>query len=234
MWSYYGAKTNIIDHYPTPKFDKIIEPFAGTARYALKYFEKDVLLVDKYDVIIKIWQWLQKCSPSDIMGLPRFKVGDNINNHTYNCEEERFLIGFLCGFSFRRPTDIAVVRDRNRPNQLNHRIRKIATQLFKIKHWVIRTGTYEEINNEDATWFIDPPYQFGGEWYAKSNKNIDYPSLHEWCKSRKGQFIVCENNQATWMDFKPMITQKVLSGKNHECILSNYPTAFDNEQMKMF
>ncbi len=59
MWSYYGAKTSIVDYYPKPKFDKIIEPFAGTARYALKYFDRDVLLVDKYDVIVKIWRWLQ-------------------------------------------------------------------------------------------------------------------------------------------------------------------------------
>ena len=68
MWSYYGAKTNVIDHYPPPKCDKIIEPFAGTARYALKYFDREVLLVDKYDVIVKIWKWLQLCSPSDIYG----------------------------------------------------------------------------------------------------------------------------------------------------------------------
>jgi hypothetical protein len=26
MWSYYGAKTNIIDYYPVPKHNKIIEP----------------------------------------------------------------------------------------------------------------------------------------------------------------------------------------------------------------
>lgn len=54
MWSYYGAKTNVINFYPRPKHDKIIEPFAGTARYALKYFDRDILLVDKYEVITKI------------------------------------------------------------------------------------------------------------------------------------------------------------------------------------
>jgi len=94
MWSYYGAKTNIVKYYPPPKYGKIIEPFAGSARYALKYFDRDILLVDKYDVIIKIWKWLQKCSPNDIISLPRFKAGDNIDSHHFNCEEEKAIYRF--------------------------------------------------------------------------------------------------------------------------------------------
>jgi hypothetical protein len=56
MWSYYGAKTNIVQYYPKPKYDRIIEPFAGTARYSLRYFDHDIFLVDKYEVVVKIWQ----------------------------------------------------------------------------------------------------------------------------------------------------------------------------------
>lgn len=58
MWGYYGSKSKIIKYYPPPKFDKVIEPFAGTAQYSLKYWEKDILLIDKYDVIIRLWEWL--------------------------------------------------------------------------------------------------------------------------------------------------------------------------------
>ena len=50
MWSYYGGKSKVVDYYPTPKQSKIIEPFAGSARYALKWFDRDVLLVDKFDI----------------------------------------------------------------------------------------------------------------------------------------------------------------------------------------
>ena len=32
MFSYYGSKSKIVHLYPTPKFDKIIEPFAGIWR----------------------------------------------------------------------------------------------------------------------------------------------------------------------------------------------------------
>ena len=55
MWSYYGSKSKVVDLYPPPKFDKIIEPFAGSARYALKWFDRDILLVDKYPVIVDLW-----------------------------------------------------------------------------------------------------------------------------------------------------------------------------------
>jgi site-specific DNA-adenine methylase len=37
MFSYYGSKSKIIDHYPAPKFNKIIEPFAGSARYLASF-----------------------------------------------------------------------------------------------------------------------------------------------------------------------------------------------------
>lgn len=36
MWSYFGSKANVVKLYPKPKHTKIIEPFAGTARYALR------------------------------------------------------------------------------------------------------------------------------------------------------------------------------------------------------
>lgn len=234
MWSYYGSKTNLVDFYPAPKHDKIIEPFAGTARYSLKHFDKDVLLVDKYDVIVKIWQWLQKCSPADILGLPRFKAGDNINDHKYDCDEQRYLVGFLVGFGFTYPRKTATPRLHNRPNAMNYTIRQIASSLWKIKHWQVRHGSYESIKNQKATWFIDPPYQKGGHCYKCSNKSIDFEKLGAWARDRKGQVIVCENTSANWLPFRPMVKQNVLSGEHPEAIWTNEPTVYDNEQMVLF
>jgi site-specific DNA-adenine methylase len=234
MWSYYGAKTNVIRLYPPPKENKIIEPFAGTARYALEYWEKDVLICDKYKVIIDIWKWLQKCSPADVLSLPRFKAGENINKYPYDCEEQRLLCGFLCGFGFYSPRQTATPRMRNRPNAMNYTIKKIAASLFKIRHWEIMEGTYEDIPNQRASWFIDPPYQHGGKYYVESGSKINFTSLATWCQSREGQVIVCENGKADWMEFKPLAIQQTLMGKNSEMIWSNLPTGADNLQIKMF
>src|SRR5688572_15084822 len=126
MWSYYGAKSSLVDYYPAPKHNRLIEPFAGTAKYALKHYERDVVLVDKYEVIIKIWKWLQSCSPADILSLPKFKAGENINHHVYDCEEQRMLVGFLVGYGFPEPRKTATPRLRNRPNQYQFNLNKVA------------------------------------------------------------------------------------------------------------
>lgn len=235
MWSYYGAKTNIIDSYPVPKYDKIIEPFAGTARYALKYFEKEVLLVDKYKVITDIWQWLQKCSPNDILKLPIPGPDQTTDDLTYDCIEAKWLVGFVIHFGALCPGKKVTPHYRNkRPNGINYSLNRIANNLFKIKHWTIIHGSFEEIKNETATWFIDPPYQNGGHKYIVNNKDLNYKFLAEWSEKRIGQIIICETIKADWMEFKPMKNQTTKNGKQIEAIWSNMPTAFDNEQIRMF
>ena len=159
MFSYYGSKSKIVDYYPPPKYGKIIEPFAGSARYALKYWQNEVLIVDKNEYIIKLWKWLQKCSPDDIKKLPVLKKGDDIRNIEGLCEEERILLGY--------GAQAGVAKHGNTVTEAGTRVMKtmfknVARDIPKIKHWEIKLGCYKDIENEEATWFIDPPYQFGG------------------------------------------------------------------------
>lgn len=218
MWSYYGAKTNIVHLYPPPKYGKIIEPFAGTARYALKYWDRDVLLVDKYDVIVKIWKWLQLCSKDDILKLPRkLYKGMTLDKFQFDCEEAKWLMGFLISKAVASPrtkvTDWVAV---DRPNFTNYLIIKIAANLHKIRHWDIKLGSYEDLIDCEATWFIDPPYQKGGEAYKMNSKKINFLHLAEWCKTRSGQVIVCEGASASWLEFKPFSVNKSGRGKNNK------------------
>jgi len=231
MWTYYGSKASIVKFYPAPKYDKIIEPFAGTARYALRYFERDVLLVDKYDVIVKIWKWLQECSTNDIERLPHFlDPGKSLDDFTFDCDEAKWLMGFLIGFGMERPRLTAgVVRMRARPNHINYSLNRISANLHKIRHWKIIQGCYTEIENQDATWFIDPPYQHGGEYYKESD--INYPALANWCRSRSGQVMVCENDKADWMEFEFLKSHKTATGIQRDMLWSNEP--FD-KQLHMF
>lgn len=235
MWSYYGAKTNVVDFYPKPKQGKIIEPFAGTARYSLKYFDRDVLLVDKYEVIVKIWKWLQLCSEKDILSLPRrMKPKESLEDYKFDCIEAKWLMGFLVSYGVESPRIIATDKHLHRPNFINFSLIRISKQLFKIKHWEIRHDSYEKIENEKATWFVDPPYQQGGHSYIHSNKAIDFNSLGLWCKEREGQIIVCESMKADWMPFIPMATHKGRTGMQQEGIWSNEKTNFDNVQVSLF
>jgi len=227
MFSYYGSKGKVVGCYPPPKHQKIIEPFAGSARYSLRFWQNDILLVDKYDVIIDVWNYLINASEKDILGLPKMKTGDCIDN--YNLSEiERKFMGFIVQTSSgMRKTVSPFVENTEKP------LKKIASQLFKIRHWKTKQGTYENLENEKVTWFVDPPYQFGGHEYKESNKSIDFKLLAEWCKTRNGQTIVCENTKADWLPFKPMIDMQGAMFKTVEAIWSNHKTNFDNVQQTL-
>lgn len=231
MWSYYGTKKKISKYYPKPIHDTIIEPFAGAGQYSLfgNNWKKQVILIDKYKVIVDIWKYLIRAKKEDILKLPDMFENNNIDNHNELLPEEKYLIGFCinCGSACPKKT-------AKKYNNWNKQKIIIANNLYKIKHWKVFYNEYINIPNKKATWFIDPPYQFGGEWYRESNKKIDYQSLGEWCKSRKGQIIVCENTKANWLDFKPL--RQIQGARNTntvEAIWSNHKTNYDAVQQSL-
>lgn len=233
MWSYYGSKSKIIDLYPRPNKDKIIEPFAGSARYALKYFDKEVTIVDKYETVIKIWKWLQQCSENDILSLPKFKGGESIKGIKWDCEAQGLFMGYMVGRGLATPQyKVSPFVASEKQYHFEFTYKRIASELFKIKHWDIILGSYDDLENNNATWFIDPPYQFGGKYYKE--RNIDFNNLSEWCKSRNGQVIVCENTKATWLPFNPLSQIQGCLHKTTEAIWTNEPTHYDNIQQSLF
>ena len=218
MWSYYGTKKKIAKYYPLPQKDIIIEPFCGAAQYSLygDNWKKKVYLVDKYKVITDIWDYLINVSEKDILSLPDMNEGDNVDNHDQLLIVEKELIGFCINGGSAQPKKTV-----KKFNSWNSTKINIAKNLYKIRHWKVKYDDYHNINNVDATWYIDPPYQYGGQWYRLSNKNIDYVELADWCKSRKGQIIVCENTKANWLDFKPLVELKGQLHKTTEAIWTN-------------
>ena len=204
MISYYGSKTKIVKYYPAPRYGKIIEPFAGAAKYSLLYFDREIILVDKYRPLIVMWKWLQQCSENDILSLPKFKRGESIKGRQWDCEGQAVFMGFMMGRGLASPQyAVSTFVASEKQYHFDFAYRRIAADLFKIKHWDIREGSYSDLTNEEATWFIDPPYQFGGKYYKENS--INYTELRHWVENRKGQKIVCENTKADWMSFKPLV-----------------------------
>jgi len=207
MWGYYGSKSKVINKYPPPRHPKIIEPFAGTAQYSLKYWDNEVLLIEKYSVITNIWKWLQTCSPSDILGIRKLKFGESTDDFIWSCQEEKDLVGFIITGAPSMPKKKASRwKTVCRPNTQNYKLNLIAESLYKIRHWKIVEGDYKDAKNEPATWFIDPPYFVGGKYYKYGSKDLDYNSLGNWCLEREGQLIVCESSGADWMPFTYLTT----------------------------
>lgn len=216
MWSYYGRKAKIAKRYPAPKYDKIIEPFAGTAAYSMLYWEHDVELVDNYYVIVDLWHYLQQASPKDIEKLPVFENGQKMDFSGLTTEEA-WLVGFCSNNASSRPAKTSGRMNFNSWFRDKHRI---ASDLYKIKHWKITLGSFVEIPNQNATWFIDPPYSTGGQLYT-TGINFSFDYLGQWSKQRLGQTIVCENGNADWLPFSPLVTLHGQRKASREVIWTN-------------
>jgi 16S rRNA G966 N2-methylase RsmD len=79
---------------------------------------------------------------------------------------------------------------------------RVAEQVEHIKHWKIHyVDRLGQIPNQEATWFIDPPYQDAGKSYKHGSQNLDFSQLATWILMRRGQSIVCENDGADWFRF---------------------------------
>lgn len=222
-FSYFGSKSRIAKYYPKPKYPLIIEPFAGAAWYSVHHVQRDNLvrawLNDKYDVIYRIWKWLiEKATPEEILSVPILKKGFNIRHLLYSIPFEfRDLLGFCYnqGVAYlpNKVTSYGLnnyewTEEKDVGRQVKNRLRFIFRLITLIYNWHSTNEDYFNLPNHKVTWFIDPPYQHGGERYVYANSQINYKQLAEWCKSRKGQVIVCENMKADWLPFERFVNQK--------------------------
>lgn len=204
MFSYFGSKSKIIHKYPRPVYGKIFEPFAGSARYACRYYDKDVWINDLYPVIVDIWKWIQSATRKDILGLPDLKKGDDLRDCKQLSEVERQLMGFMVSKGCATPHNVY-----SGYSALNGGIDDIRLNMLdlcgKIAHWKITNLSYDQLPDDVGTWYVDPPYQKMGDRYVHNQSGIDFSALGKWCQSRRGQVIVCEGTGADWLPFQRFI-----------------------------
>jgi site-specific DNA-adenine methylase len=208
---YYGSKWGKAKHYPTPRFEQIIEPFCGGAGFSLNNYRRRVWINDADPIIAGIWQYLIGVEPEEILRLPlSFNSVDDLDVPQEAC----WLIGFWLnkGTASPRKSPSKWMREGGRPNTFWGEVarRRIASQVTEIRHWRVTNLPYEQVvTDEESTWFIDPPYQKGGEHYRFS---VDHLPLGDYCRSRPGQVIVCERDEADWLPFKFLYDQKTSNG----------------------
>lgn len=211
FWRYYGGKWRNAPHYPPPEHDIIVEPFAGAAGYALRYPDRRVILVDSNPIIAGIWRYLIRASSSEILALPDLPDGGT----TDDCDmpqEARWLAGFWLNPANGTPRLRASSWAKQYPADgtarhwcgWGHLTRqRIASQVDAIRHWQIIEGDYTDAPDVEATWMVDPPYsEPAGRYYPA--KVADYSTLGEWCRTRRGLAIVCEQEGADWLPFAPL------------------------------
>jgi hypothetical protein len=171
-FKYQGRKTSFVDAYPAPRYPLIIEPFAGSASYAVRWCDRAAKLFDVDDDVATLWHWiLAGCPSTDFRALELHRCASLVSTTVT---------------SFKPSAEIA--RYLNRAQRL---ARVVAGR------WSFEQATYQTAPDVEATWFIDPPYQKTADQYRAGA--LDYAELWRWCSTRKGQVILCEAADNDWI-----------------------------------
>lgn len=224
FFSFYGSKWRIAPRYPAPLRGEIVEPFAGSAGYALRYPDRRVSLYEKDPVVFGVWAWLIGTTARDVLALPDLGPGETVDDLAGVHQEARWFIGFWLnkGASSPRKRAGSWMRSGKRPNSTwGKAVREmVASQLHAVQHWSLTLGSYDLAFNRDATWFVDPPYDGpAGRHYR--HHGVDYHDLARFCRTRRGQVIACENEGANWLPFTPLVNAKSTRGVSKESVWTN-------------
>lgn len=215
---YYGGKWRTAPSYPSPKHNTIVEPFAGAAGYSLLYSDRDVILIEKYAVLAEMWRYLISVDSYEIMAIPTVEHVNDLPS--WVPQGGRTLVGFAMNAACVSPCKSlsagrkrSIERGRKYEGWSSQLRIEVADNVNRIRHWKVIEGDYTLAPDIEATWFVDPPYNNrAGSYYIHSD--LDYVSLGSWCRGLPGQVIVCENEGADWLPFKPFKKIKAMSRPN--------------------
>jgi hypothetical protein len=207
LFSYYGSKIRLSGRYPPPEYDTIIEPFAGAAGYSCRYPDRRVILYERDPVIAAVLDYCIRIPGAEIRRLPLLLPGDSIDN-CHIPQEAKWLIGLWVNKGSAQPCKQLSKWGRQdwltRSSCWGPACRaRLAIVVDQIKHWVVYNEPWymSARHRQPATWFFDPPYQQKGKCYKFGSDQIDYEWLGQFCQTRRGQIIVCENEGADWLPF---------------------------------
>lgn len=219
FFGYFGGKwRDALKNYPAPKYQTIVEPFAGSAGYSLRYPDRQIILCEADPVVAGVWKFLIKAKASEILAIPDLKPDETVDSLDIR-DEAKWLVGFWLNRGVARPrkSPSKWMRDGIRPGSFwGERVRTtIASQLDAIRKWSVFQCDYSEAPMDTlATWFIDPPYQVAGQYYAYGSSLLDYKKLGTWCRTRRGQVMVCENEGADWLPFERVADVKTTRARS--------------------
>lgn len=226
---YFGAKFRIANRFGEPQKPMIIEPFCGAAGYSLYWsmigWRGDVWLNDLDADIAAIWEWLIAATPDDIKSLPEGfddKMKGSVPRGAFALMRS-WAGAYPAGT--KKMDEGGIDEAKNRSWQMRSRLtprnigwsrKQMEMRLLFIarivKHWRVTKMNYADLPDEDAHWFIDPPYQgMTRRAYRHDSEEIDFEHLAEWCKSRRGSLSVCEGQGATWLPFQEIGKEKTAS-----------------------
>ena len=226
MFDYYGSKNSLARKYQYPRYNCIVEPFAGSAGYSVYHLSRNkdltAILCDKSEEVVNAWKRLKEYKPEDLLNAQIPKVGETTNDFFVKMSSTS-----NAAMKCKKMT-VSKMMAHAYPVMM----KRMARLLRILPRIEVIHGSYEDLQDIEATWFVDPPYQrrkgssCNGDGYAKGCRavDIDFQKLGDWCKCRKGQCIVCEKEGADWLPFRPFaIPTNSLDVKYTEVVWTSLP-----------
>lgn len=224
LFKWFGSKWTASKHYPIPVHDTIVEPFAGSAGYALRNANKQVLIAEADIHIRSLWSWLiDEATEAKIREIP-LNVSEGTDIRELGLDHGQMLLLK----NWQRTNNVGecwtISSWGNKPGQWTENTRsRVAEEHVFVKHWRVFDDAYALMNEGDheRTWFIDPPYQFN---YQYKSESTDYERLAFVVNKLNGQIIVCEavcqktDQVPTWLpfvDFRRSVTSRRKAINNH-------------------
>ena len=194
---YFGRKARIAALYPAPIYDTVVEPFAGSLSWSLHHRPKRVLAIEADERVVQLWREIME-DPAGFGERPAPVLGETTSD----------LFAKLCTYSEHSLTSESLKVTSRMLRDYRSLCRRAAVDgVWAASALDISHGSYLDLPDIEATWFIDPPYQRANRrGYREGASGIDFDQLGEWCKSRRGLVIVCELEGADWLPFDPLVS----------------------------
>ena len=224
LFKWFGSKWSTSKYYPAPMHDVIVEPFAGSAGYALRHHEKQVILAEANTHIRRLWEWLiEDATSTSILDIP-VNIPEGTDIRKLGLSEGQALLLK----NWQRTNNVGdcwtISSWGNKPGQWTENTRaRVADEHSFVKHWQVYDDAYLLMSDatRERTWFIDPPYQFNYQYRATP---IDYARLSDDINHLQGQIVVCEavcqktGQVPSWLPFVPFrttVTSRRKQTNNH-------------------
>lgn len=200
-FAYFGAKHRFARYYPPPRYQRIVEPFAGAAGYSVYWAtpEHKVTLIDSDPLVVSMWKQLQQANVKEVLDEAEAQL-------TEDRITSPFIYSIGGGLTRVKPGGAAKASTMMVSMWPGIR-RRIEATLPMIREWNIYLMDYREaVYAPQSTFFVDAPYQpttSGTAAHRYGEKHIDYGQLADWVLKRAdhSQMIVCEQGEADWLPF---------------------------------
>jgi len=226
LFKWFGSKWLSSKTLPPPRHDIVCEPYAGGAGYSLRYSDRQVMLCESDKNIAELWTWLIRDATDRIVRDIPIDVPVGTDIQTLGLSRGQALLMKM----WQRTNNVGncwtISPWGNKPGQWTANTRaRVADQIGAVKHWRFCDGldgtAMIRYLDCDATWFIDPPYQFN---YGYGQPPVDYTELAASVHARRDHVIVCEATCAKtgrvpdWLPFRMFgerITSRRGADKHH-------------------